>query len=262
MRFSRAMLPACLVALGAVLAAAAGLASPGTALAAKAAKPPATDAAKKVMATISLIEDKLSSTRYQHFTVVNPKKGIFHWDCSGMVEWILGKAAPKARSVLSKKHPTAKEFYTVISNRSTQKPHKGWLRLHGPNSIGPGDVFAWIKPSFWKHRKNTGHVGIVLTAMSGSWTWPTPRATCTRTTAGRPTAMAATGPEPWPFFSARTARPWPTAGTARSSRWTPTCPRASCSAAWSSSRPGRYIFFRSWPAAVSMGSQTGLKGGA
>jgi hypothetical protein len=164
MRFSRAMLPACLVALGAVLAAAAGLASPGTALAAKAAKPPATDAAKKVMATISLIEDKLSSTRYQHFTVVNPKKGIFHWDCSGMVEWILGKAAPKARSVLSKKHPTAKEFYTVISNRSTQKPHKGWLRLHGPNSIGPGDVFAWIKPSFWKHRKNTGHVGIVLSA--------------------------------------------------------------------------------------------------
>ena len=154
MRFSRALLIACLAALGAVM----------PAIAAQAAKPTSGTAAKKVMATISLIEDNLTSTRYQHFTVVNPKKGIFHWDCSGMVEWILKKAAPRARSVLSDKHPTAREFHTVISNRSTDKPHKGWLRLHGPKSMEPGDVFAWIKPSFWKHRKNTGHVGIVLSA--------------------------------------------------------------------------------------------------
>jgi hypothetical protein len=145
MRFSLSLLLACLPALGALPA---GVWA-GTPVTAKAAKLPATEAAEKVMATIGLIEDKLTSTRYQHATVVNPKKGIFHWDCSG---------------VRSDKHPTAKEFYKVIANRSTQKPHKGWLRLHGPKSVGPGDVFAWIKPSFWKHRKNTGHVGIVLSA--------------------------------------------------------------------------------------------------
>jgi hypothetical protein len=36
------------------------------------------------------------------------------------------------------------------------------MRVEGPGDICPGDVFAWLKPPFWKKRKNTGHVGFVM----------------------------------------------------------------------------------------------------
>jgi hypothetical protein len=123
---------------------------------------PATNAARKVVETLDLVKQKMTSTVYQHETVVDIQKGIFLWDCSGMVEWVLRQAAPKARKALSKKHPPAKDFYNVILGSPAGKPHKGWLRLRGPEEICPGDIFAWKKPWFWQKRKNTGHVGFVI----------------------------------------------------------------------------------------------------
>jgi len=125
-------------------------------------RPPATEAAQKVVDTIKLIEQSLTSTIYQHKTVVDVEKGIFHWDCSGMVAWILGKAAPKAHKALGKKHPPAKDYYNLIAGSPADGSDKGWQRLEKPDDISPGDVFAWLKPSFWEHHKNTGHVGFVI----------------------------------------------------------------------------------------------------
>lgn len=127
-------------------------------------KPPATQAAQKVMDTIKLIESKLTATKYQHKTVVKLKKGKFFWDCSGMADWVLQKAAPKARKALPEGRPLAKHFYQVIAKSPTDGQKKGWLRLAGPEQIRPGDVFSWLKPPFWKKRKNTGHVGFIVEA--------------------------------------------------------------------------------------------------
>ncbi len=127
-----------------------------------AAKEPATKAAAKVLATIALVEAKLTATRYQHKTFVHLAKGIFYWDCSGMSAWVLGRAAPKAKKKLPGAHPMARQFHKVISKSPTDAPKGGWLRLERPDDIGPGDVFAWVKPDWWLDNPNTGHVGFVV----------------------------------------------------------------------------------------------------
>ena len=145
-------------------------------------KQPATKAAARVMETVALVEQKLTSTRYQHKTVVVLKKGIFWWDCSGMVAWVLGRAAPKARKALAGEHPLAKHFHKVIASAPAEAgaagaagadgkkaEPKAWTRLGGPGDIAPGDLFAWLKPEFWKLHKNTGHVGFVV-----GTPWPHP----------------------------------------------------------------------------------------
>jgi hypothetical protein len=123
---------------------------------------PATDAARKIVETLAAVQSGLTATRYQHNTVVRERSGVYYWDCAGMAEWVLDRAAPRARSALSEGRPPAREFYERIADSPTDEPHRGWLRLAGPEEIAPGDLFAWRKPDFWPDRPNTGHVGFVL----------------------------------------------------------------------------------------------------
>ncbi|MBI5500977.1 MAG: hypothetical protein HY907_12100 [Deltaproteobacteria bacterium] len=123
---------------------------------------PATEAAQKVLEEVRKIEETLTATRYQHRTAVNERRGTYYWDCAGMAEWVLDRAAPRAREALSDDRPLARDFYDRIAESPTDEPHRGWLRLPGPEDIAPGDVFAWRKPDFWRERPNTGHVGFVV----------------------------------------------------------------------------------------------------
>ena len=123
---------------------------------------PQTAAAREIVELLRGIESNLAETRYQHRTVVSERRGKYFWDCSGMVAWVLQRAAPRARDVLSGEHPLARDFYDTIAESPTDEPHRGWLRLTGPEEIAPGDLFAWRKPDFWAERPNTGHVGFVL----------------------------------------------------------------------------------------------------
>ena len=123
---------------------------------------PATDAAEKVLGEIRDIESSLTTTRYQHRTAVNRHRGTYYWDCAGMAEWILDRAAPRAREALSDDRPLARDFYDRIAESPADEARRGWLRLSGPESLAPGDVFAWRKPDFWRDHPNTGHVGFVV----------------------------------------------------------------------------------------------------
>lgn len=123
---------------------------------------PATEAAQKVIDTLASIELTMKATKYQHVTRVNRQEGLYLWDCSGMADWVLRKAAPGARSALRRKRPLARDFYNIIARSPTDKARRGWRRLEGPDKIAPGDVFAWLKPDFWRHHKNTGHVGFIV----------------------------------------------------------------------------------------------------
>lgn len=133
---------------------------PGVARAAE--KPPANEAAQKVLDTIALIEDKLTETKYKHKIMVKLGKGIFHWDCSGMADWVLGRSAPKARKQLPDGRPLAKHFYGLIDKAPVDKEKKGWQQLEGVRDVRPGDLFSWLTPEYWKNNPNTGHVGFVI----------------------------------------------------------------------------------------------------
>lgn len=127
-------------------------------------RPPATAAARKVMKTLLRVKQRMRDTKYQHWISVNERKGKYFWDCSLMVTWVLRRAAPRARRALPRRRALAKDFYRIIARSPTHRPRRGWLRLSGPAQIRPGDLFAWLKPPFWRKRKNTGHVGFILGA--------------------------------------------------------------------------------------------------
>ncbi len=127
-----------------------------------AARKPANKAARKVMALVRRIESRLTRTLYQHVTRVRAKRGIYLWDCSGMANWILRRTAPGARKGLRKWRPLARDFYYAIARSPTKGQRRGWRRLKGPGDIRPGDLFAWLKPPIFRKRKNTGHVGFIL----------------------------------------------------------------------------------------------------
>ncbi len=124
-------------------------------------RPPATEAAEKVLETLDLIERGMTSTRYTYRPVIDERGGIFHWDCSSMAAWVLGRAAPEARSAVGGRRPLARDFYRLIISSPTAEQRHGWRRLEHIRNLSPGDLFAWLRPVAWDRRDITGHVGFV-----------------------------------------------------------------------------------------------------
>ena len=79
-----------------------------------------------------------------------------------MAAWIVDRTAPQARSALEADRPLARDFYRTLEKARTDRPRRGWQRLLDPAEVGPGDLFAWLKPEIFKERQNTGHVGFVV----------------------------------------------------------------------------------------------------
>ena len=123
---------------------------------------PATEAAQKVLDVLAGVESGLRSTSYQHGTRVDERLGLYHWDCSGMADWVLRRSAPMARRVIPQQRPLARDFYTAIARSPVGTQRRGWQRLTSPAEIRPGDVYAWMKAPMFRHRRNTGHVGFVV----------------------------------------------------------------------------------------------------
>jgi len=113
------------------------------------------------MALRDEITESLTETKYQHRTVVRRKDGVYLWDCSGMVAWMLKKTAPKARKALDKGRPVAADFYRHIRKAPRKRAKNGWRRLAHIEDVRPGDVFAWKRPPDFPS-KSTGHVGFAV----------------------------------------------------------------------------------------------------
>lgn len=126
------------------------------------ASAPAPDRSAAVVTALSGIEHGLTSTKYQHRISVDPRKGIYRWDCSIMAAWILDRTAPAARRAIGVDKPLARDFHRTILRARTDRPDRGWQRLADVGALAPGDVFAWLKPEMFKERANTGHVGFVV----------------------------------------------------------------------------------------------------
>jgi len=136
---------------------------------AAAARPSAADRSAAVASAISSIERGLAATKYQHRIAVDPRKGIYNWDCSIMAAWILDRTAPAARRAIGVDKPLARDFYRTIERARSDRPDRGWQRLTDVAAVAPGDLFAWLKPEMFKQRANTGHVGF---AIGKAWRHP------------------------------------------------------------------------------------------
>lgn len=138
---------------------------------------PGTRAAAKVLAVLEDIYATTTDDRYQASTKVDAKRGIYHWDCSGMAAWILRRAAPNARRALASSRPVARDFARAIARAPTTRARAGWQRIANIADVLPGDVFAWRRPRGMPS-KNTGHVGFVVgkpvavPEIPGAWAVP------------------------------------------------------------------------------------------
>lgn len=117
-----------------------------------------------VMRVLGGIQRSLAESEYSHATVVNERRGSYRFDCSGMVQWVLRRAAPQAaRStyVGPAARPLARDFQRRIARAPTERVRAGWRRVARVRDLAPGDVVAWIKPQEIDS-PNTGHVAIVV----------------------------------------------------------------------------------------------------
>lgn len=108
---------------------------------------------------------------YTHTTHVVEGKGIFHFDCSGFIDYALGRAVPerytelvaatKALSEESPSRPLAKHFVRFIEALETgELSNDRWLPVTKATSLRPGDILSWLMPEDIES-KNTGHVMLV-----------------------------------------------------------------------------------------------------
>ncbi len=125
--------------------------------------PPATLRGARTLERLSTIERTMTVTRYEHTTSIDEQRGIYLWDCSGMMAWVLGRTAPRAAKSVGLGRPLARDFANVIERAPTTNARGGWMRVMRIEDARPGDVFAWRRPkNFPSH--NSGHVGLVVEA--------------------------------------------------------------------------------------------------
>lgn len=123
---------------------------------------PATDAAASVITTLEQMEVRIVSTQVRHETEVDESVGIYDFDSSGMVGWILARAAPAAFATVGRDRPVAEDFARTIHAAPTDADAGGWRRLTQVSALRPGDVIAWSTPHDHRRDGLTGHVAIVV----------------------------------------------------------------------------------------------------
>lgn len=124
--------------LVAVAAALLAMAHVGPALASRADRP----AGQRVVAVLERVSRSLRETRYQAKTIVNARRGIYRWDCSGMTAWVLSRSAPRAVGTIGIRRPRARDFARAIA-AAPVRGGRGWRRVQRVAQVLPGDVFAW-----------------------------------------------------------------------------------------------------------------------
>jgi hypothetical protein len=121
----------------------------------------------------------MKETHYQHATLVDEAIGKFFYDCSGMVDYALGRVLPGAAKVLptsTSKRPLAGDIERFLHN-AVRQPVAGWQALTRVDKLGPGDLVAW-QATEDSTTGDTGHVMVVLAAptpdprRAGEWLVP------------------------------------------------------------------------------------------
>jgi hypothetical protein len=109
----------------------------------------------------------MRDSSYQHQTEVDAAEGAYNFDCSGFVDYALGRARPAALAALpvssSKRRPLAKDFehhLRAITDGANGTDGR-WRAVRTVPELRPGAVIAWLRPAD-VHSRNTGHVVIVL----------------------------------------------------------------------------------------------------
>jgi hypothetical protein len=103
-------------------------------------------------------------TRYQHATAVDESSGNYLYDCSGFLDYAMGRVlAADLRSIPhTKSRPRAADIEGYL-HRGLTDSIDGWQALARADALGPGDGIAWLATED-STTGDTGHVMVVLQA--------------------------------------------------------------------------------------------------
>jgi hypothetical protein len=117
-----------------------------------------------VMRRLGRVAATMTETEYSYGLSVNEQRGVYRFDCSGMVQWVLRRSAPVAALTMAHglpQRPLARDFQRRIARAPFDRERGGWRRVERIADLEPGDVVAWIRPPEIES-PNTGHVAFVL----------------------------------------------------------------------------------------------------
>lgn len=107
----------------------------------------------------------MRTTHYQHSTDVDETAGVFDYDCSGLLDYALGRALPSDASALpttTSVRPLAGDIERYLRGGQVG-PVAGWRTVSRVDELRPGDVVSWLATED-STTGDTGHVMIVLAA--------------------------------------------------------------------------------------------------
>jgi len=120
---------------------------------------------EKLLGEVQRELSAMKETHYQHTTSVDEAVGKFFYDCSGMVDYALGRVLPddaKALPTSTSKRPLAGDIERYLHSAVGQSV-PGWQGLTRVDNLGPGDLIAW-QATEDSTTGDTGHVMVVLAA--------------------------------------------------------------------------------------------------
>jgi hypothetical protein len=141
--------------------------------------PAAGGAAATLLGEVNRELSAMKTTHYQHNTAVDEGTGTFNYDCSGMVDYALGRVlAGDARALptSASKRPLAGDIERYLRGAAGRSV-PGWQAVARVEQLGPGDLVAWLVTED-STTGDTGHVMVVTAAprpnraRAGEWLVP------------------------------------------------------------------------------------------
>jgi hypothetical protein len=124
---------------------------------------PATSRSHRALALLESVYTTMRDVEYRHATRIDRRAGVYHFDCSGLCNWVLGRVSKTALAALDRERPVAATYERTIRHAHPGRVRNGWRNVMDLEEVCPGDVFAWKRPPDWPRKNsNTGHVGFVI----------------------------------------------------------------------------------------------------
>lgn len=107
----------------------------------------------------------LKDNQYAHTPEIRPDKGVFHADCSDLINYLAGHENPQALRVVpveaGQSAPRARDYYDYLRRQPTTGTAGEWAQVGQPRELAPGDVIAWKNEQYVPGKGSTGHVMMV-----------------------------------------------------------------------------------------------------
>lgn len=108
------------------------------------------DPASPTLAKVESVFKTMSTTVYAHRYVINTTTGYYAWDCVGMADWVLHRAAPNAWRDMHETLrirpgfvPTPTRWANYLAGANGTLPASDWARIKTISALEPGDYLLF-----------------------------------------------------------------------------------------------------------------------